>query len=46
MYTTVAVAADFVNADDVGMLQLGGGAGFAEELFLLFGRSSRPRAES
>ena len=34
----VAVAADFVDADDAGMAQLGGGAGLAEELFLLLGR--------
>ena len=40
----VAVAADFVDADDVGMAQLGGGAGFAEELFLLLGRhAASPR---
>ena len=34
----VAVAADFVDADDAGVAQLGGGAGFAEEFFLLLGR--------
>ena len=42
----VAVAADFVDADDAGMAQLGGGAGFAEEFFLLLGRHARLRAES
>ena len=34
----VAVAADFVDADDVGMAQLGGRAGLAEEFLLFLGR--------
>jgi hypothetical protein len=34
----VAVAADFVNAHDVWMAKLSGGAGFAEELFLVVTR--------
>ena len=42
----VAVAADFVDADDVRMPQLGGRAGLAEELFLLLGRHRALRAES
>ena len=34
----VAIAADFVDADDAGVAELGGGAGFAEEFFLFLGR--------
>ena len=43
---TVAVAADFVDADDVRVPQLRGSAGFAKELFLLFRQSCPLDAES